>query len=64
MIHKPLREAAFGIVDPYDMVDVVDVLNDEVSGRWESEDGSLMVVAAGEIKPSIIATSQVLAFSY
>lgn len=52
MVEEPLREAVIGVVDQYDLVLVTDGLDDEVSGRWESENG-LRFVVAREIKPWI-----------
>lgn len=45
MFEKPSREAVIGVVDGYPLVLVVDVLDDEVPGRRESENGLLLVVA-------------------
>ncbi|PQQ16780.1 hypothetical protein Pyn_28163 [Prunus yedoensis var. nudiflora] len=41
MVEEPLREAVIGVLDRYDLVLVTDGLDNEVSGRWESENGCL-----------------------
>lgn len=43
IVKEPLREAVIGVFEPYDLVPVADGLDEEVPGRWESENG--LVVA-------------------